>query len=509
VVSEDGFGNASSASNASNASHASHAAGASSTAKPKPAERPADCGDRFRAPKKPKTADEHNGVALEDVCFEEDGPHHVFIIGDWGGITQGDGRLAAAPHLTHRWETNYNFVWPPDEQAQTLVRDQMRKRAPDSRPDYFLNVGDNFYWAGVEDHCGAKDIADAYSQGGTTVYKEHKVNQFDHVYEKVYTGDGVDDKQWLGVLGNHDYGGWLFTHAWDQNIGYTWSSADYSTGRWMTPAMYYQSKVWYPDFAVDYYFLDTNIFDALDPKDPSPHNICSETHNDEKPVTCAPVGPSGVWKCQDWFGKLWKKQQKWLDEVVPESTADWRIVVTHFPPSWGAPDWKKLAPKHEIDLVIAGHRHIQDMHQPGDNRKMVWHNDPNELYNDFLDPTVWVTSGGGGGVTSEREPSMDGNDDQYGFMDMTLEKSKITIEGISHGGQLRRKLVMEPAFPHHPLYDEAKAKKASEEAKKKATAWTKEHAKELKEKDKAWAEAHKNKSEADGDSDSEAETQAQ
>eukprot|EP00959_Pyramimonas_sp_CCMP1952_P340615 7134083-Pyramimonas_sp.AAC.1 len=84
------------------------------------------------------------------------------------------------------------------------------------------------------------------------------------------------------------------------------------------------------------------------------------------------------------------------------------------------------------------------MHQPGDNRKMVWHNDPNELYNDFLDPTVWVTSGGGGGVTSEREPSMDGNDDQYGFMDMTLEKSKITIEGISHGGQLRRKLVMEP-----------------------------------------------------------------
>jgi hypothetical protein len=425
--------------------------------------------------------------------------------------------LAAAPHLTHRWETNYNFVWPPDEQAQTLVRDQMRKRAPDSRPDYFLNVGDNFYWAGVEDHCGAKDITKPYSKGGTTVYKEHKVNQFDHVYEKVYTGDGIDDKQWLGVLGNHDYGGWLFTHAWDQNIGYTWSSADYSTGRWMTPAMYYQSKVWYPDFAVDYYFLDTNIFDALDPKDPSPHNICSETHNDEEPVSCAPVGPSGVWKCQEWFGKLWKAQQKWLDKVVPESTADWRIVVTHFPPSWGAPDWKKLGPKHEIDLVVAGHRHIQDMHQPGDNRTMVWHNDPNGLYNDFMDPTVWVVSGGGGGVTSEREPSMDGDDDQYGFMDMTLEKGKITIEGISHGGQLRRKLVMEPAFPHHPLYDEAKAKKVAKEAKEKATAWTKKHAAELKAKDEAWAKAHK-KSKTEGDSDdseaeasddSEAETHAE
>jgi hypothetical protein len=420
--------------------------------------RPAKCGGRFKAPKKPKTADEHNGVALEDVCFEGSGPHHVFIIGDWGGITQGDGRLAAAPHLTHRWETNYEFVWPPDEQAQILVRDQMRKRAPESKPDYFLNMGDNFYWSGVEDHCGAEDITKAYSNGGTTVYKESKVDQFEHVFENVYTGDGIDDKQWLGILGNHDYGGWLFTHAWDQNIGYTWSDAEYATGRWMTPAMYYKSKVWYPDFEVDYYFLDTNIFDALDPKDPSPHNICSEMHNDQEPVTCAPVGPSGVWKCQDWFGKLWKEQREWLDDVVPTSTADWRIVVTHFPPCWGAPDWKKLAPKHEIDLVIAGHRHIQDMHAPGDDRKMVWHADPNELYNDFLDPTVWVVSGGGGGVTSERGPSLDGNDDQYGFMDMTLAKDKITIEGISHGGQLRRTLVMEPAFPHHPLYSESKAK---------------------------------------------------
>ncbi|CAK0910172.1 unnamed protein product [Prorocentrum cordatum] len=83
---------------------------------------------------------------------------------------------------------------------------------------------------------------------------------------------------------------------------------------------------------------------------------------------------------EDWFGKLWKEQREWLDDVVPASTAEWRIVVTHFPPCWGAPDWKKLAPKHEFDLVIAGHRHIQDpdMHAPGDERKTVWHADPNE-----------------------------------------------------------------------------------------------------------------------------------
>jgi hypothetical protein len=69
---------------------------------------------------------------------------------------------------------------------------------------------------------------------------------------------------------------------------------------------------------------------------------------------------------------------------------------------------------------------------------------------------------------------------------------------------------MEPAFPHHPLYDEAKAKKAAKKAKEKAMAWTKKHAAELKAKDEAWAKAHKKKSKAEGvGDDSEAEAHAE
>merc|ERR1719401_580166 len=72
------------------------------------------------------------------------------------------------------------------------------------------------------------------------------------VFESIYEGEGLDGKQWLGVLGNHDYGGYTFTAAWDQAIAYTWGGPK-STGRWVTPARYWSAKVHYPDFSVDYY----------------------------------------------------------------------------------------------------------------------------------------------------------------------------------------------------------------------------------------------------------------
>merc|ERR1711879_445886 len=52
-----------------------------------------------------------------------------------------------------------------------------------------------------------------------------------------------------------------------------------------------------------------------------------------------------------------------------------------------------------------------------------------EGYSDFLDPTAWVVSGGGGGVTSEHVPLANGSDDQYGFMDMTLSKKLLSRAG--------------------------------------------------------------------------------
>merc|ERR1712194_270168 len=65
----------------------------------------------------------------------------------------------------------------------------------------------------------------------------------------------------------------------------------------------------------------------------------------------------------------------------------------------------------------------------------------------FLRPTAWIVSGGGGGITSEDIPSEDGDDDQYGFFDLTLSKKVIEIQGISHGGFLRTQTFLRQRHP--------------------------------------------------------------
>eukprot|EP00975_Prorocentrum_lima_P071630 12938784-Prorocentrum_lima.AAC.1 len=44
------------------------------------------CTSRFRPPPVPVRATDHNGIKLADACFEGRSPHHVFVIGDWGGV---------------------------------------------------------------------------------------------------------------------------------------------------------------------------------------------------------------------------------------------------------------------------------------------------------------------------------------------------------------------------------------------------------------------------------------
>eukprot|EP00425_Heterocapsa_triquetra_P000429 CAMPEP_0195058932 /NCGR_PEP_ID=MMETSP0448-20130528/6558_1 /TAXON_ID=66468 /ORGANISM="Heterocapsa triquestra, Strain CCMP 448" /LENGTH=951 /DNA_ID=CAMNT_0040089119 /DNA_START=49 /DNA_END=2901 /DNA_ORIENTATION=- len=367
------------------------------------------CSNTFVAPKPGQWANDLNGVTVPDVCFMSPGVHSVFVIGDWGGIVKG----AVVKPADHRDPEKFpgsqrNFVNGVDDQAQQRVAQQMEIRAQTSHPDYLLNVGDNFYWAGVPGHCG----------NPVTSLQPKTMAQFENGFEKVYNGPSLAGKPWLGVLGNHDYGGWMFDAAWDQAIAYTWAPS----GRWMTPAQYWKTKVHYEDFSVEYFFVDSNFFDA-GPMAANPgHNVCNNVHNKDD-ATCGAEGPVNLGACPGWFNSLWAQQQKWLEEVLSKSSADWQVVVTHFPPLWGIGYWPDMAYRHGIDLFVSGHEHDLQVHYREDGN--------------FLAPSAWVVSGGGGGITSEATPSPDGQDDQYGFIELKFSRIRIEINAISHGGSIR------------------------------------------------------------------------
>mmetsp|Transcript_13078 Transcript_13078/g.46501 ORF Transcript_13078/g.46501 Transcript_13078/m.46501 type:complete len:683 (+) Transcript_13078:34-2082(+) len=381
-----------------------------------PADEDTGCTKRFQAPADaPNHATDLNGIRIPDVCLMDKlGPHHVFAIGDWGGVLlKNGGVVVPADDRSTTFKNHRTFVSGVDDCAQQNVAQAMAGRALASQPDYVLNVGDNFYWGGYATKCGAPPYQTNDASG-----------QWKTVYEEMYRGPGLDGKQWLGVLGNHDYGGWMFTMGWDQAISYTWSTnLPTSTGRWFTPAQYYSGKVRYPDFAVEYFFLDNNMFDAFHPDEQPSNNICSSAHNLEYGATCGATGPTSPEDCFAWFARLWEAEKTWLDDSLDRSTADWQVIVVHFPPegSWGEVFFARLAQTYGIDLIVAGHRHRQSFR-----------------YDDGpLGPTGVLVTGGGGGITSEGVPDSAGNDDEYGFADLTLSKDEIMVEMISHKGRIR------------------------------------------------------------------------
>jgi hypothetical protein len=357
-----------------------------------------------------------NGVQLPDVCINTTGQHEVFIIGDWGGVLSGEpGRGPEPADHRNKGRLKRKFVLGLDDVAQQKVAAQMAKRAKQFDPDYILNVGDNFYWGGVATTCCQSRSSSDHRRDNFSA------DQWGSIFEDMYTGPGLDGKQWLGVLGNHDYGGFMYSAGWDQTIMYSWKELPHGRPqRWVTPALYWRSGLHYPDFSVDYFFVDSNYVEALEPFEQMGTNICSFAFNPD--VSCAAEGgPKSIDDCQQWFDRLWKTQRGWLEEGLATSAADWQVVVTHHPPTYAPEEWKNLTEEYGIDLMVVGHMHSQIVYGADEAANLIA-------------PTVWVVSGGGGGITSDYVPSLDDPDDQYGFMHMTMSKEELRIVNIDHNG---------------------------------------------------------------------------
>jgi len=299
---------------------------------------------------------------------------------------------------------NCHYSAEVDLHAQTLVATQMKKRAPKSNPDFVLNVGDNFYWGGIETSCG-------YPMN--QIHPQTRA-QFAGIFENIYNGHGLDSKPWLSVFGNHDIGGFQFNKGWDQQIAYTFAS-----DRWRLPALYWMQRVEYTDqdFSAEFLMIDSNAMDVK-PLDADPeHNICGRLHNPAGATCAVTGGPKDVMECFSWFWDLWKNQQKWVEQKLKTSDADWQIVVTHFNCGHQAQWYKKLHQEFGLDLLVTGHTHTQ----------MVFHN------SGLLGGMTCFITGGGGGIVSEGDASFISSS-QYGFFDMTISKQKIVLESINHNG---------------------------------------------------------------------------
>ncbi|CAE7445528.1 Acp5 [Symbiodinium natans] len=384
----------------------------------------------------PASVKTHNGAAWETMRVAGTDLKHIFAIGDWGSligvgsgapkaIIQYRGGHTPGPHTMARHRgagcttkdmtacmgatgvcpANCHFKAEIDLHAQSLVATQMKKRAPQSNPDFVLNVGDNFYWGGIETECG-------HPMG--QIHPQTRA-QFNVIFEQVYNGPGLDGKPWLSVFGNHDLGGFQFNKAWDQQIAYTFAS-----DRWRLPAMYWMQRVEYTDqgFAAEFLMIDSNAMDVK-PYDADPeHNLCGRLHNPAGATCAATGGPKDLSECFRWFWDLWNKEQKpWVEQKLQASTADWQVIVTHFTCGTQAEWYKRLRQQFGLDLLVTGHTHTQQ----------VFHNSK------MLGGMTCFITGGGGGIVSEGDATPQ-RSSQYGFFDLTISKEKIVLESINHNG---------------------------------------------------------------------------
>mmetsp|Transcript_511 Transcript_511/g.1164 ORF Transcript_511/g.1164 Transcript_511/m.1164 type:complete len:794 (-) Transcript_511:92-2473(-) len=367
-----------------------------------------------------------NGVIWPTYCVGPTPPNeteHFFTIGDWGGI----GKYAMTFDNTAE---KREYVGGIDNDAQWKVADIMKVVAAKTHPKFIINVGDNFYPGGVETPCMVSDMC-------TLTDTTRTRTQWDRIWNRMYKSEDLQLLEWWGVLGNHDWGGFSFGNGWPETLKFTWHS-----DRWLTPALYWERRVQYCDWNIDFFFVDTNIYDVHHPSFDPKHNICSWENNRRN---CEDIGgPSDCWDCVGWFHDMYANQTLWLERRLNQSDADWQIVVTHYPPQYGRDLWRRLVRDYGVDMLITGHRHQQEVH---------YHDRGTGWTNLDLGDTVWTVTGGGGGVTSESNPLHENAwVQQYGFMDIAINKESATIDmwsGVTN--KMRRQVTVTPrARPSPP-----------------------------------------------------------
>lgn len=260
------------------------------------------------------------------------------------------------------------------ENYQKEVAAGMGKAAKDLNASFVVATGDNFYPYGVQ-----------------STQDHHWIASF----ENIYTAQSLHVK-WYPVLGNHDY-----ASNPDAQVAYSAISS-----RWAMPARYYSKTFRVGNDSVLMAFIDT---------DPIEKKLRGQAYDSVKYVAGAV-----------------EQQTLWLENLLANSKAKWKIVVGHHPLYTGgwrknSEDTKKLKTylepifsKHQVDVYLAGHEHHLEYIKPATGN------------------THYVISGA---ASEAREAQLHPDGGKFvaavqGFCTFSVTTEKILVQFINHKDQI-------------------------------------------------------------------------
>lgn len=255
-------------------------------------------------------------------------------IGDWGGKALGG---------YHATDTD-------------AVAAQMGKTAADAGISFVVNVGDNFYYCGIQ---------------STTDY------QLKTDFEDVYTAPSLN-VPWYSILGNHEYG-----YNVDAQIQYKDPQ-----GRWIMDSRYYTRRVEVASGVhISFIFLDTNpCVKAYRSTDPKGWDPCGSDF-----PTCSPIQEGACHFHDNIMTQDCSTQHSWFQnalQAVPQG--DWLIVVGHHQIfEVNEADFLTPMENANFDLYLNGHVHTLNQYSVNGR-------------------TAYVTSGAGAMVkTADQEHTLE------------------------------------------------------------------------------------------------------
>jgi tartrate-resistant acid phosphatase type 5 len=274
--------------------------------------------------------------------------------------------------------------WGSVNSNQSEVAEYLGNAAAQLNAQFLLAVGDNFYENGVTNDTDP---------------------QWKSTYEDVFTHPALNIP-WYAIAGNHD-------HHYGRGQGEIDFYLNKRDSRWYYPSWWYNEVITLDDTkqTLQFVFIDTIILTCVD--------ILNKNSN----IYDEAVGDS----CTQYPAK---EHLMWVEEVLANSTADWLIVVGHYPvfsggehgnTQWMIDNILPLLQKYNVDIYLCGHDHTLQHLQNTENP---------------LQSTQFFLSGNGAkyGEFHPTPQSKFGIVDP-GFMTHTLTKNTIVTTMIDHHGK--------------------------------------------------------------------------